>query len=686
MQVKAKALLFAMSMLSISIAQANIQIYPSQGLFGLEQQCRQDSNRIEANGSSIICDFSKAIQNESIRKQAQQFFVQGLQNSFPDQIVANISQKTKHRTYVASLEVIRASKYVVNKDSTAEIFLPVTLSLKLTNILSGEVIYSDSATLSQPIKVLSSELDSVATKAEIEKKFQSTLLTLTQQVTKDLKSKFKVTEIQTNVIDSWKSYLVLDKGFNQGIAKGDELSSVDGDLIRIVHADSDYAVAIPVLMLNKAKTFSKISTNTRQALNKPKALVVDVLTYQGESKDLVEQIFSDAGGEKASFTLTPVNKRYSALAQSIAEQTELAQAEDINQRELPEFFIRINVMPAIAYEQAVGKMTQQQVVHSEVFAEMIDRSGRVIFSAHATDEIKEIISQGMGFSLEARKEISLKNALIQLGQKFQKGIQFTRSDLKVSGSSQQNINIEDKGERLSVGMKVHVYNQQKVAQRNVLIPTWEATVIERNGSQVKAQLDFPVSDNDRLPVHSGDVILVDSNAAVGDSKLARVFCPNMHTEQVGEIPFYGFGPLIYHAFSSESKRPFYATGSGFRGQTALKDAVIQLTENSGFKKNLDLKFYLPRDECLQPVFKIQVKENSIKCNADKSNCDATLVMGSGARRFNDKAEKIGAYGLQQEIGLKGIDHHHRHEMYNIQMFEALPKILNQIVQKADSTQ
>ncbi|WP_235942330.1 hypothetical protein [Acinetobacter terrae] len=574
----------------------------------------------------------------------------------------------------------------MKKDSTAEIFLPVTLSLKLTNVLSGEVIYSDSATLSQPIQVLTVEIESAATKAAIKQKFQSTLLSLTQQVTQELKSKLKISETETQVIDQWKSYLVLDKGFNQGIAAQDELSSTDGDLIRVVHADSDYAVALPVLMSGNSKHFSKVSTNTRQAMNKPKALVVDVLTYQGESKDLIEQIFSDAVGEQASFTLTPVNRRYSAMAQSVSEQTALAQSEDINQRELPEFFIRINVMPAIAYEQAVGKMTQQQVVYSEVFAEMIDRSGRVIFSAHATDEIKEIISQGMGFSLEARKEISLKNALIQLGQKFQKGIQFTRSDLKVSGSSQQNVNIEDKGERLSVGMKVHVYNQQKVAQRNVLIPTWEATVIERNGSQVKAQLDFPVSGNDRLPVHSGDVILVDSNAAVGDSKLARVFCPNMHTEQVGEIPFYGFGPLIYHAFSSESKRPFYATGSGFRGQTALKDAVIQLTENSGFKKNLDLKFYLPRDECLQPVFKIQVKENSIKCNADKSNCDATLVMGSGARRFNDKAEKIGAYGLQQEIGLKGIDHHHRHEMYNIQMFQALPKILNQIVQKADSTQ
>ena len=98
------------------------------------------------------------------------------------------------------------------------------------------------------------------------------------------------------------------------------------------------------------------------------------------------------------------------MAQSISEQTALAQTEDINQRELPEFFIRINVIPVIAYEQQLGKMTQQQVFHSEVFGEMIDRAGGVIYSARATDEIKETISEGMGFSLDARKEIALKNA------------------------------------------------------------------------------------------------------------------------------------------------------------------------------------------------------------------------------------------------------------------------------------
>ena len=76
MQIKLKALCLAMPMLVSAWANANIQIYPSKGIFGLEQPCRNDPSKYEANGSSIVCDFSQAIDNESIRKQVEQLFVQ----------------------------------------------------------------------------------------------------------------------------------------------------------------------------------------------------------------------------------------------------------------------------------------------------------------------------------------------------------------------------------------------------------------------------------------------------------------------------------------------------------------------------------------------------------------------------------------------------------------------------------
>lgn len=71
-----------MPMLVSTWANANIQIYPSKGIFGLEQGCRTDPSKYEANGSSIVCDFSQAIDNEVMRKQTEQFFCTRFKTKF----------------------------------------------------------------------------------------------------------------------------------------------------------------------------------------------------------------------------------------------------------------------------------------------------------------------------------------------------------------------------------------------------------------------------------------------------------------------------------------------------------------------------------------------------------------------------------------------------------------------------
>ncbi len=48
---------------------------------------------------------------------------------------------------------------MVNKGSTVDIFLPLTVSLKLTNILSGEVLFTRSHTEIQPASFLAADLE-----------------------------------------------------------------------------------------------------------------------------------------------------------------------------------------------------------------------------------------------------------------------------------------------------------------------------------------------------------------------------------------------------------------------------------------------------------------------------------------------------------------------------------------------
>src|SRR5690606_32284331 len=110
MQISLKKVMLAMALMGTVSAQANIQVFPAKGIYGLELPCRQSVEHIEANASSISCDFSKAVTSEAIRTQVAQTFEQQLKQALQDQVVTSISQQNKHRSYVASLEVLRASE------------------------------------------------------------------------------------------------------------------------------------------------------------------------------------------------------------------------------------------------------------------------------------------------------------------------------------------------------------------------------------------------------------------------------------------------------------------------------------------------------------------------------------------------------------------------------------------------
>lgn len=669
------------SLVLSSWAHAGLNIYPANGLFGVDGACPAAA----AGVSAVDCAFVEATAADSLRQQLSQRFSLQLQQDFPQQVVSQIDSTNKQRTFVASLEVLRAKRYDVQKQSTTEIFLPVTLNLKLTNLLTGEVLYSTSSTLNQPIQVLSSELNSPAVNARIQAQYQSSLLTLAQQVTGKLKQELQLNEIQTAVIDQWKNYLVLNKGYVQGIGRDDELSAPDGGLIRVVQADSNYSVAIPVLLSGKAQQFSKLTSSAARALNKPKVLIADVLTYQDESRELVEQIFAGAVGDQAAFSLTPVNRQYASLAQSIGEQTKLAQAEDINRRALPDFFIRLVVLPTLSVEQPKGSMTTQRVTHAQVMGELVDASGQVIFAAWAEDHIEDVISEGMSFSADARREIAVKNALLKLGDQFKREVKFSKADLKVTAVNGQQIIIDDPAQRLTEGLSIKVYRAHTVDGQSIVIPIWDAQVVERQGSQVSASLILPVSGDGQqaVGVNKGDSIFLDTGSNVANLAQAHVFCPALATEQLGDVRFDAYAPLAYVALARYSRFPFYATGAGLPQQQSLANSIVSLTKGAGFRTDIKPHLVLPTQHCLQPVYRVNPDPNSA-CNQADSSCEETLTMAAGMRIFNSQGAKTGAAGLEQNIKLKGVSPNYRNAQYQLELLKFTPELLKKIVEKTDS--
>lgn len=683
MQIKIKYALLLASVSLPNLSYANLYIYPSKGLFGVGATCEILQSPDADKGTSVDCEFINAVNVPGIRQQLNQYFIQNLKQDFSEKVVEYIDNTNKQRTFIASLEVLRAKHYEVKKESTTEIFLPVTLNLKLTNIITGEVLYSTSSTLNQPIKVLTAELGSTTVNNRIRNQFQSSLLSLSKQVTDQLKKELQLSEVKTEVLDYWKNYLILDKGYAQGIGRDDELSASDGGLIRVVQADTNYSVAIPVILSSKAKHFSKLTTSTFTSANKPKVLIADVLTYQDESKELVEQIFSGAIGENAAFTLTPVNKQYALLAQSIGEETKLAQAEDINRRNLPDFFIRLTVLPTIAFEQQKGAMTTQQVTYAQVMGELVDASGQIIFAAIADDKIEDVISSGMAFSLDARREIAIKNALLKLGDQFKSGVKFSKSDLKVISTSGQQIVIDDPAKRLSEGLSIKIFRTINTQGKQVFVPIWDAQINDRSGSQVTASLIFPVSGDGQqsVNVNKGDSIFLETGGNPGNLAQANVFCKNLPVEKLGDVEFEYYRPLSYLAFAKYSKFPLYATGAGLSKQQPLVQSVLAITKGAGFRTDLKPQFVIPQSQCLQPVYRIN---SDVKTQCNTSICDENLSITAGIRIFDSASKKIGAAGLEQKLNLKGVSQIHSNDLYQLELLKYVPDLLKKIVEKTDS--
>lgn len=679
---------FLLAILGLSTAaHAELKLYAAKTIMGLDQGCQQPDKVLTVTTPAIACDFVQAVSNPALIQQATDIFQRQLQQDFAGMLVTQIDNDNKSRTFIASLEVIRAKRYGVNKGSTAELFLPVTMSLKLTNMLTGELIYSKSATYNQPLKVLTSDLISAESQQQIDKSYQTALLTLTGQLSSQLRHDFRFDQITANVTDFWKSYVLLDKGFDQGIGKDDELSANDGSLIRVVHADAGYSVAVPVLMTdNKSRVFSKISTAATQSVKKPKVLIADVLGYQGESTDLVEQVFADAVGQQAAFSLTPVNRRYIDLADIVAQETRLQVHEDLKQRMLPDLFIRLTVLPTTMLTQNSGQMTTTQVVDSYVMGELIDSSGKVIFAAVSNDRIQDTISDGMGFSPEARREIATKNALLTLADQFKKRIHFTRSDLKVVDTSNSRIVIDDPSLRLTEGMAIKVYTSHKSAGQSMLVPIWDAFVSGRQGTQAFADLAFPVSGdkNGNVAVSRGDSILLDTGESVADTARAYSFCTDKPTESVGDISFSYMTALAYNAFANQSKYPFYATGGGLPDQRSLSMAVKELTENAGFRSQWQPRFVQPGHGCMQPAYRI--KNISVQqCAANNGSCEQTLSAGIAVRVYDLAGQRVDTQGLEQKITLNKVDAASQSALFDLELLKHVPALLGKLVQQIDSS-
>jgi hypothetical protein len=344
----------------------------------------------------------------------------------------------------------------------------------------------------------------------------------------------------------------------------------------------------------------------------------------------------------------PVNESFATVLNAIAKGTEAGQFQVTNQRALPDYLIKFSYSAPRAYQVTQQGKFGFQVYEQYVLGELLDKQGRVIYSAVASDKIEEQDVAGMVFSREARLEILLKNAVKKLAGEFSKSIKFSHFTLPVTSVTAGGVVLNDQARQLRPGATVQIYrNIGAVAgiPGEVLVPIWLAQVREVAGDVVGADLLLPVSNEVKdVRVTTKDLVLVDSISAgpAGGSSTSVTYCKGI-SPKLGTLALDDFA-LLSHGYGYLLPYSLYDDDAEFSAK------VAEAVKYGGFNRSsLKLGQVDTGGRCLLPVYKAALENQQCEAGA----CDATVSLGSGYRLYQG-SDKKGAAATATKITIRQV--------------------------------
>ncbi len=598
------------------------------------------------------------------RKNASEFFVTEFRKMFPN-AVDKIEPKDKYKTLIASVQVLRASRYEVSKgEDQVDIYLPLTLSLYFINPNSSEIVFKESFTHYQIYSGFKNKIDNAVIKDLIDQGF-NTLLT---KILTDVKSKLLLIKISTNVKKEWNGFYVFDKGKNDGIVKDDFLSDKYSNQAQIIYSSESYSIALPFLgKINSQNEFFKFVSGDIDKIKKQKVLIFDSAEETILPKDLIGQYFGDSLKDKAGFSVISVNSNFSQIQKTYIEEAGIEQKKSI-EREPPDYFIRFSLLkPNVHKSPSRSEQIEFNFFSVVGFAELLDGSGRVIYSKTIKEEIQDEVVQGKTFSEQDRLEILIKNIISSLAQDFSEKIKFNEFQNKViSVEDKDFLTVEDNNNVLKQGFSYRIFTN---IGEDIYVPIWEGSILEKykDGSS-KVNLILPLSKKSPKP-SKGDVIIVNSVGEQEDLSNTFTICPK--AENLGGRDYPEISKVTYYKFS-ELVHPFFSDSSN------EKNLRIKVGPASGFKKIKNLKFK-EANNCLSPVYKLTIQKG--KCENKICNDKINLTFGV---RVKKAGAEIAQAARENEINIPVIrefeDSIYNHEIYKY-FFEFIEDINKELVEQ-----
>lgn len=617
-----------------------LQVWPVPGLFGLDQtSCNRPANASrEHDSAKVHRDLCVLFADPAtLRVNYGEFFVEQVTKAFPDVVAkpaqdvgAAVSQRLAS-TLIASLHMSRADIWAVDKNTGAsEVFLPFTLTLNLTNAVSGEVMFTETASVI-PESIFSTRDIVGPSRKELPAQIRAAIARL---VTTSA-ARFKPYPLEATVRGKIGNDFLIDKGRSAGLRIGDDI----GPDARVVYADAGYALIRPVL--GEFKTGEQVSRQVAAPadyLAKPSAVILPAAMPEGMPKAYITQIFEELLGSQGVLSTMPVNQSFPRLRDLATSAVGMASSVT-SERASPDYLVHLNVY-AVPHSE-VGTNVAGVKVHTfeaHATASIIDRSGRVVFAAIASDRIRDQVVGGVGFSLEQRQDTVTKNALLKLAQRI--AAQFKPQNLRLPLTEDgRGATANDASGALSLGaggLVVRKAGRFNGIDGDVWAPLGNFEVVTIDGAKATLQSQDPLAPK----VRKDDVFVYDGGAIAAQTRRSFALCSTdaaldtQSRDLSNEAVVRGIGFALF--------------AQGFPAPAYLHDmpavASDRLSQFPGLQKFGVVK---PRSEdlCVRPILRL-ANLDAAQARGGIISSKYALTMGFTIHRGG---EKLSGSGLRVEM-------------------------------------
>lgn len=502
-----------------------LQIWAAPGLYGLERTaCHREEGQSAVTDTAKIhaelCPLFTApdalrIYGGAFARLVKQSFPNVVDNPAGDLTEGVAVARRLSGTLIASLQISRADIWTVDKGAGAsDVFLPITLTLDLTNAMTGEVMFTDTLSI-----LPQGRFDNKAIAALSREQLPTHINAAMAELVADTAGKFKPYPLAATVRGSRDGLYVVDKGRQAGLRTGDQIG---GDAT-VVFSDANYAVIEPILDAYKpGDIISRQVAAPAEYLARPNALVVTSSVPEGMSGEYITRIFEENLGATAVLGTLPVNPSFVKLRDLAIGKAGLA-SEAKNARSLPDYLIRLQahaMEPTRVPTRIPGKTFATYEAYG--LADVVDRSGRVVFSTSASDRIVDEVVGSAGFSTEQRQDTVVRNALFKLSQRI--GLEFKPRNVRLAAEGKGNADYAiDPAGSLAIGTRGMVLRKAGSFDGiagDVLFPvgSYEVSDIE-GGRGLLRNFDIKTP---RL--RGGDLFVFDGGAQGAQSRRAFTLC------------------------------------------------------------------------------------------------------------------------------------------------------------------